>query len=129
MNPKAALFALITIGCIAVGGLWAWTLAPGIRPPDAFAALLGTILFFWLSAYLARVITSKYLRTPISNMTSGVLTGAGGIAIIGSFVLFFEAVPSRNGPSNHVDRRYCIIFFALAAYLALFRFIDRKGIY
>ena len=126
MNPRLTVYLLFLVGSVLLIAIWAWALADGLEPLPLTLACVATAVLCVCSA----AITTKRLRVD-ARLSVGAVTSAGMMiavapAVIGVCVLIWEHVPSRHGQSDQLDRRYALLFFAIAAYLFLFPFIVRR---
>ena len=67
-------------------------------------------------------------KTRFALLASAALMIAIAPAIIGLCVLIWEHVPSRWGHGSHLERRYALLFFAVAVYLFLFPFLSSRKV-
>jgi hypothetical protein len=126
MKPKTVIYLLFLVGCVSLIALWAWALADGVELLPVTGAVAATALLCFASSTVAAKKIREDARLSIGEVASAARMIAIAPALIGAYVLVFEYVPSKTGHGSHLDRRYALLFFAMAVYLLLFPFLSSR---
>jgi uncharacterized membrane protein len=126
MKAKAAYHFLFLGGCISLIALWAWALADGVRFLTVGIAIATTALLCFASSAVATKKIKEDSRVSIGDVAATGMMIAVAAAAIGACVFIWEYVPGRHGHGHHLDRRYSLLFFAIAAHLLLFPFLSSR---
>lgn len=126
MKSNSVVYLLIVIGCVLLILIWSWALSGGTRLIEITAATAATVVLSVGSSVIATKKIKDDLYHSLGEVASETMIIAVAVGIIGVCVLVFEHVPSRSGGSSHLDRRYALLFFAVAAYLLLFPFLSSR---
>jgi hypothetical protein len=126
MKPKTVIYLLFLGGCVSLIALWAWALAPGVELIPVTVAVTATAFLCYASATVAAKKIREDARLSIGDVASAASLIAVAPALIGACVLIWEYVPSKTGNGSHLDRRYSLLFFAMAVYLLVFPFLSSR---
>ncbi|MBS0630591.1 MAG: hypothetical protein JSS11_01655 [Verrucomicrobia bacterium] len=125
MKPKLVISVLFLGGSAVLIVTWTWALAAGANLTNVALATLFTAFLSVTTGLLASRRSQNDSRLSDGAMSAGRLI-ALTLIIMGTMVSIFGYIPSKTGHGSHVDRRYAMLFFALAAYAIIFAFLSRS---
>ena len=128
MKPKTTIYLLLLVGCVVLIAVWAWALSAGAVPLGLTFAVAATAILCVVSSAIATKKIRAAHRLSIGDVVSAGRMIAIAPLALGVFVAIWEYVPSRSGGGTHIDRRYALLFFAIAAYLIVFPLLSRRKI-
>jgi hypothetical protein len=126
MNAKLTVYLLFLLGSVLLIAIWAWALADGVKPLLLTLACVATALLCLCSAAITTRKIRQDARLSVGDVASAGMMIAVAPAVIGACILIWEHVPSRSGQATQLDRRYALLFLAIAVYLFLFPLIARQ---